>query len=45
LDFIENLEYKFIELFNLDFMASTEEIIRHNITYRYNLLKVKLLIV
>ena len=28
LDFIENLEYKFIELFSVDFMASSEEIIR-----------------
>ena len=45
LDFIENLEYKFIELFSVDFMASSEEIIRHSITYRYNLIKVKLFIV
>jgi len=45
LDFIENLEYKFIELFSVDFLASTEETIRHSITHRYNLIKVKLFLV
>jgi len=39
------MEYKFIELFNVEFQASTEETIRHSITYRYNTLKAKLLIV
>jgi len=28
LDFIQNIEYKFIELLSLEFMASSEEIIR-----------------
>lgn len=45
LEFIENLEYKFIELFNVDFLASPEEVVRHSITYRYNIIKVKLFLV
>ena len=45
LEFIENLEYKFIELLTVNFIASSEEQIRHNITYRYSLLKVKMFIV
>ena len=28
LDFIQNIEYKFIELLSADFMASSEEIVR-----------------
>ena len=28
LDFIQNIEYKFIELLSLDFLASSEETIR-----------------
>lgn len=28
LDFIQNIEYKFIELISLDFVASSEEVIR-----------------
>lgn len=45
LDFIQNMEYKFLELFSIDFMASNEETIRQNIAYRYNCLKAKYLLV
>ena len=41
LDFIQNIEYKFIELLSCDFEASKEEVVRQNITYRYNSLKSK----
>lgn len=42
LDFIQNIEYKFIELLSCDFMASTEEMVRQQITYRYTAVKNKL---
>ena len=42
LDFIQNIEYKFIELLTLDFCASVEEIVRQYIAYRYNSVKSKL---
>ena len=42
LDFIQNIEYKFIELLSLEFMASPEEMIRQSITFRYNAVKSKL---
>ena len=41
LDFIQNIEYKFIELLSADFMASSEEIVRQSITFRYNSVKSK----
>lgn len=41
LDFIQNIEYKFIELLSADFNASQEEVVRQNITFRYNSLKTK----
>jgi hypothetical protein len=41
LDFIQNMEYKFVELLSADFHASNEEIIRQSITYRYNSIKSK----
>mmetsp|Transcript_30319 Transcript_30319/g.34729 ORF Transcript_30319/g.34729 Transcript_30319/m.34729 type:complete len:93 (+) Transcript_30319:223-501(+) len=44
LDFIQNMEYKFVELLSCDFDASTEEVIRQQITYRYNAVKSKLAI-
>ena len=44
LDFIQNMEYKFVELLSCDFEASTEETIRQQITYRYNAVKSKLAI-
>lgn len=42
LDFIQNIEYKFIELLSCEFSASTEEGVRQQITYRYNAAKNKL---
>ena len=42
LDFIQNIEYKFIELLSLDFMAGSEEAVRQHITFRYNAVKSKL---
>ena len=41
LDFIQNIEYKFIELLSCDFMASSKEAVRQSITYRYNSVKSK----
>ncbi len=45
LDFIENMEYKFLEMLTLDFIASPEDIIRENVTFRYNILKAKMIFV
>ena len=42
LDFIQNMEYKFVELLSCRFVNSSEEEIRDQITYRYNLLKSRL---
>ena len=42
LDFIQNLNYKFIELISLEFEASSEEKIRECISFRYNSVKSKL---
>ena len=42
LDFIQNMEYKFIELLTVNFDCSNEEIVKQHITYRYNALKSKL---
>jgi len=41
LDFIQNMEFKFLELLSLDFLAASEESIRQNISFRYSLLKAK----
>ena len=41
LDIIQNLEYRFLEIISLDFVAAPEELIRQFSTYRYNLLKAK----
>ena len=41
LDFIQNIEYKFIELLSCQFLASSEDIVRTSITYRYNAVKSK----
>ena len=41
LDFIQNVEYKFIELLSCDCRASDEDIVRQNITFRYNSMKSK----
>lgn len=43
LDFVQNMEYKFIELMTFDCESSTEEVVQHHITYRYNAMKQRLL--
>eukprot|EP00638_Chattonella_subsalsa_P005567 CAMPEP_0117755376 /NCGR_PEP_ID=MMETSP0947-20121206/13413_1 /TAXON_ID=44440 /ORGANISM="Chattonella subsalsa, Strain CCMP2191" /LENGTH=227 /DNA_ID=CAMNT_0005574695 /DNA_START=237 /DNA_END=920 /DNA_ORIENTATION=- len=42
LDFIQNMEYKFVELMTCHFARSAEEVVQHQITYRYNSMKSKL---
>jgi len=42
LDFIQNIEYKFIELLSLEFYNSPDDTVRKQISYRYNSLKSKL---
>ncbi|KAG5183345.1 hypothetical protein JKP88DRAFT_181863 [Tribonema minus] len=42
LDFIQNMEYKFIELLSLHFTRSPEDVVQHQITYRYNAMKSRL---
>jgi hypothetical protein len=44
LDFIQNLEYKFIELLTVDFHRSEDDVVRQQITYRYNAVKSRLAI-
>ncbi|EQC34805.1 hypothetical protein SDRG_07610 [Saprolegnia diclina VS20] len=39
LDFIQNMEYKFVELLSVDFARAPEEIVRQHITFRYNTIK------
>jgi hypothetical protein len=41
LDFIQNIEYKFIELLTLDFVNSPDDTVRKQIAFRYNALKQK----
>ena len=45
LDFIQNIEYKFIELLSIDFVNSPDETVRKQISYRYNAIRTKLEIV
>ena len=42
LDFIQNMEYKFVELLSCASVASDEETVRQNITFRYNSVKSRL---
>ncbi|CAN0011236.1 unnamed protein product [Heterosigma akashiwo] len=42
LDFIQNMEYKFVELMTCHFARSTEEVVQYQITYRHNAMKSKL---
>lgn len=42
LDFIQNIEYKFIELLSLDFVNSPDDTVRKQINYRYSSIKSKL---
>ncbi|CAD7696378.1 unnamed protein product, partial [Ostreobium quekettii] len=44
LDFIQNMEHKFVELLSLKFVASPDEVVRRCLTYRYNNAKSKLAI-
>ncbi|RLN96841.1 hypothetical protein BBJ28_00017958 [Nothophytophthora sp. Chile5] len=42
LDFIQNMEYKFIELLSVDFMRAAEDTIRQHIAFRYTSMKSRL---
>lgn len=42
LDFIQNMEYKFVELLSCKFVASTDDAVKQHITFRYNAVKSKL---
>ena len=42
LDFIQNMEYKFVELLSCAFMAADDETVRQSITFRYNSIKSRL---
>lgn len=42
LDFVQNLEYKFVELLSVEFLHSPESVVRTHVAYRYNSLKSKL---
>jgi hypothetical protein len=43
LDFLQNLNYKFVELFSLSFERSSDATVQHHITYRYNAMKQQML--
>jgi len=45
LDFIQNMEYKFVELMFCAFARSPDEVVQHHITYRYSAMKQKLSVV
>jgi hypothetical protein len=38
----QNMEYKFVELLSCQFQACSEELVRQQITYRYNVVKSRL---
>ena len=42
LDFIQNIEYKFIELLSIDFVNSPDDTVRKQISFRYNAIRTKL---
>ena len=42
LNFIQNIQYKFIELLSMDFVNSPDDMVKKQITYRYNIIKSKL---
>lgn len=42
LEFIQNMEYKFVELLSCDFVASPEDVVRQQITFRYTSMKNRL---
>ncbi len=39
---VQNMEYKFVELLSVNFMRSSEEVVRQSIAYRYNAMKSRL---
>ena len=41
LDFIKNIEYKFIELLSIDFVNSPDDVVRKYISFKYSSLKSK----
>jgi len=41
LDFIQNMEYKFVELLSVAFLRSPDDLIRQAVAFRYNSLKAK----
>ena len=43
IEFMQNLHYKYINLLTLELNSSDEEVIRESITYRYNLIKAKMM--
>lgn len=45
LDFIQNMEYKFVELMYCNCIRSPEDFVQNHITYRYNAMKQKLSLV
>jgi len=42
LDFIKNIEYKFIELLSIDFVNSPDDVVRKYISFKYSSLKSKI---
>lgn len=42
MEFIQNMEYKFVDLLTLPFRESPEDVIRQQITYRYNSVRTRL---
>ena len=38
----QNMEYKFVELLSVNFLRSSEEVVRQSIAYRYNAMKSRL---
>lgn len=42
LDFIQNMEYKFVELMSCHFEHSQDEVVQQQISYRYNAMKSRL---
>ena len=42
LDFIQNMEYKFVELMSLNFLAASDDLARQQLTFRYNSMKSRL---
>ncbi|EEA06013.1 uncharacterized protein CMU_017670 [Cryptosporidium muris RN66] len=44
LKFLQNMDYKLLELVNLEFLQQSEDAVRNSITYRYNFLRSKVAI-